>query len=186
MKYYQDLRLNENQFKNMIGHKFIKYRCDPFIFTNTVTAIIGIYIDNTIYQIKNELKPIQYFDTIDDVAIWNINKVNESDIHSHFEDTQQIDTPVDEIINKITLVNEHQMVEINHVKFEMLITRSIVFHLKTRDVYFEKDTTSFSEEIEIKRGHNLINEYPKTNDYFLNEWVEGIIPTVKTYFVSIQ
>lgn len=185
MKYYTDMRLNKQLFKNMIGHKFIKYRCDPFTYTNTVTAIVGIYIDDKIYRIKNEQKTIQYFDSIDDVAVWNINETNESNIHSYFEDTQQIDTPVEENIKNITLVNEHQTVEINHIKYELLVTRSIIFHLETKDIYFEKDPTSFSEEIEIKRGHHLINKYPKNNDYFLNEWVEDIATSIETQFITI-
>ena len=186
MKYYQDMRLNEEIFKNMIGHRFVKYKCDAFVYTNSVTGIVGIYLDDGIYKIKNEQESIQYFDSIDDVAVWNINKVENSDIQSYFDNTQQIDNPVDEIIKKITLVNEHQTIEINHIKYELLVTRSIIFHLETKDIYFEKDHVSFSEEIEIKRGHDLINEYPKNNDYFLEEWTEGIVPTIKTDFVSIQ
>lgn len=43
-----------------------------------------------------------------------------------FEDTDQIDTPVDEIVNKITLVNEHQKVKIYDDIYEMWITRAIL------------------------------------------------------------
>lgn len=108
------------------------------------------------------------------------------DIHSFFENTNQIDTPFNEPIKKITLVNEHQKVEISSDIYEMWITRAIIFHLKTKDIYFEKDNTAFSEEIEIKRGHKLIDEFPKKNDFFLNQWVNGISSSVETELVSLD
>lgn len=53
-------------------------------------------------------------------------------------------------------------------------------------IYFEKDNTAFSEEIEIKRGHDLLSEFPKRNDYFLDQWFEGIKADVQTEFIEIQ
>ena len=55
-----------------------------------------------------------------------------------------------------------------------------------KDIYFEKDNTAFSEEIEIKRGHDLANEFPKKNDFFLKQWVNGITSSVETEFVLIK
>ncbi len=68
----------------------------------------------------------------------------------------------------------------------MWITRAIIFHLENKDIYFEKDNTAFSEEIEIKRGHDLIDEFPKKNEFFINQWIKGITPTVETVFISIE
>lgn len=113
-------------------------------------------------------------------------EVNANDIHSFFEDTNQIDTPVNEIVKKITLVNELQKVKFFNEIYEMLITRAIIFHLGTKDIYLEKDNTAFSEEIEIKRGHKLIDEFPKKNDFFLNQWVNGISSSVEIEFVSLD
>lgn len=181
-----DFRLNKSYFKLLIGKCFKKYRCDPFENTNSVTGIVGIYIDNKTFELHNEQKAIQYFDSVDDIAVWGFREVNTNDIHSFFEDTDQIDTPVNEIIRTITLVNEHQKVKISDDIYEMWITRSIIFHLETEDIYFEKDNTAFSEEIEIKRGHNLVDEFPKKNNFFLDQWVNGIIPSVETEFVLIK
>ena len=138
-----------------------KYRCDSFDYTNSVTGVVGIYINDKTFELRNEQESIQYFDSVDDIALWSIKEVNENDIRSFFEDTDQIDTPVDEKVNKITLVNEHQKVKISDDIYELWITRAIIFHLETKDIYFEKDNTAFSEEIEIKRGHDLVNEFPK-------------------------
>lgn len=182
----QDFRLNESDFNPLIGKCFKKYRCDSFEYTNGATGIVGIYIDDKTFELRNEQKSIQYFDSVDDIALWTFKEVNANDIHSFFEDTNQIDTPVNEIVKKITLVNELQKVKISNEIYEMLITRAIIFHLETKDIYFEKDNTAFSEEIEIKRGHKLIDEFPKKNDFFLNQWVNGISSSVETEFVSLD
>lgn len=182
----QDFRLSESHFNTFIGKCFRKYRCDSFEYTNSVTGIVGIYINDKTFELRNEQESIQYFDSVDDIAVWGFREVNENDIRSFFEDTDQIDTPVDEIVKKITLVNEHQKVKISDNIYELWITRAIIFHLETKDIYFEKDNTAFSEEIEIKRGHDLANEFPKKNDFFLNQWVNGVTPSVETEFVLIK
>ena len=120
------------------------------------------------------------------MAIWNVFKTNASEIKSYFLDTEQIDTPVNEVIKNITLVNEHQIAVIDSAKYELWVTRSIIFHLENKDIYFEKDSTFFSEEIEIKRGHNLIKEYPKRNDCFLDGWDVDVVASVETKFITIN
>lgn len=115
----QDFRLSESHFKPFIGKCFRKYRCDSFDYTNSVTGVVGIYINDKTFELRNEQESIQYFDSIDDIALWSIKEVNDNDIHSFFEDTDQIDTPVDEIVKKITLVNEHQKVKISDDIYEL-------------------------------------------------------------------
>lgn len=182
----RNLRLDEEIFKRMISQKFIKYKCDPFVFTNTVTGIIELYIGEKVFELKNEQTAFQYFDSMDDVALWNIKEVSDSEINSVFENTEQIDTSINQNINSITLVNEHQIVNIHEQEYNLWLTRAIIFHLENRDIYFEKDNTAFSEEIEIKRGHDLLSEFPKRNDYFLDQWIEGIKSDVQTEFIEIQ
>lgn len=186
MESIKDLRLDTHIFKQMIGQDFLKYKCDPFDFTNTVTGIVGLYIGEKVFEFKNEQTSFQYFDSMDDVALWNIKEVSNSDIHSFFENTEQTDTPVNQMINSITLINEHQMVNIDNHEYSLWVTRAIVFCLENIDIYFEKDSTAFSEEIEIKRGHDLLSEFPKRNDYFLDQWIKGIEAKVETEFIKIQ
>ncbi len=181
-----DYRFDESYFKSLIGKCFEKYRCDSFEYTNSITGIAGIYIGEKVFELRNEQQSIEYFDSLDDISLWTFKEVQTNDIHSFFEDTEQIDTPIDEIIKRITLVNEHQKVNISDDKYEMWITRAIVFHLESKEIYFEKDNVVFSEEIEIKRGHDLIKEFPKKNDFFLNQWTKGITSSVETEFVLID
>ena len=185
-KMIRDLRLDEEIFKKMIGKQFNKYRCDPYVFTNTVTGIVGLYIGEKVFELKNEQSAFQYFDSMDDVALWNIKEVSDSEIYSVFENTEQIDTSINQNINSITLVNEHQIVNIHEHEYNLWLTRAIIFHLENRDIYFEKDNTAFSEEIEIRRGHDLLSEFPKRNDYFLDQWIESIKSDVQTEFIEIQ
>lgn len=88
----RNLCLDEEIFKRMISQKFIKYKCDPFVFTNTVTGIVGLYIGEKVFELKNEQTAFQYFDSMDDVALWNIKEISDSEIHSVFE-TQNKLTP---------------------------------------------------------------------------------------------
>ena len=118
-KMIRDLRLDEEIFKKMIGKQFNKHKCDPFVFTNTVTGIVGLYIGKKVFELKNEQTAFQYFDSMDDVALWNIKEVNDSEIHSVFENTEQIDTSINQNIKSITLVNEHQMVNINDQEYDL-------------------------------------------------------------------
>lgn len=185
-KMIRDLRLDEDIFKRMIDKQFNKYKCDPSVFTNTVTGIVGLYIDEKVFELKNEQTAFQYFDSIDDVSLWNIKEVSDSEIHSVFENTEQIDTSINQNINSITLANEQQIVNIHDQEYNLWLTRAILFHLENCDIYFEKDNTAFSEEIEIKRGHDLLSEFPKRNDYFLDQWFEGIKADVQTEFIEIQ
>ena len=62
-----------------------------------MTGIVGIYIDDKTFELRNEQKSIEYFDSVDDIALWTFKEVHTEDIRSFFEDTDQIDTPVNEI-----------------------------------------------------------------------------------------
>ena len=52
----QGFRLNESYFKTLIDKCFKKYRSDPFEYTNSVTGIVGIYINDRLYQQNGEFK----------------------------------------------------------------------------------------------------------------------------------
>ena len=45
-----DMRFDSNIFKQMIGQTFKKYRSDEFVFNNSVTGIIGIFVDERVYE----------------------------------------------------------------------------------------------------------------------------------------
>ena len=65
------------------------------------------------------------------------------------------------------------------------MTRGVIFDLGDREVAFRKDTCPFSEEIEIYRGYDLINKFPKNTD-FLEGWENGETPKTENQSVIIE
>ena len=167
-----DMRFNLDLIKNLIGKCFIKYKCDAFKFTNSVTGTVGIYIDDLVYELRNEQESVDYFGVTDDYAVFNMITSTDNNIKSFFFDTEQINTPIKERISKITVINENQKLYKNSIQtYDVWLTRGIIFHLKEREVCFEKDTVPFSEEIIIRKGYKLIDTF-EPNDDFCNDWDE--------------
>lgn len=143
-----DIRFNPNIFKKMIGKTFEKYRCDEFTFNNSVTGVIGIFIDGKVYEFRNEQKSVDYFGEQDDYAVFEVSECFESAIKSFFDDTEQIDTPVNQTIKKIALINENQQIfERDTLIYNVWLTRGVIFDLGDREIAFKKDPCPFSEEI---------------------------------------
>lgn len=181
-----DMRFKESFFSGLIGKEFKKYKCDPFVFTNTVTKTVGLYIGDQVYELRNEQEQVDYFGAMDDMAVWHILETQDKSIQSAFLAIEQINTPVEESIKGITLVDENQfMTDGKNLEYDIWLTRAVIFHLESRDICFEKDTCAFSEEIEIVRGYNLKNNYPKTNKFFLNDWNEDVKVNSHQIFIEI-
>lgn len=175
----QDMRFDESIIKSMIGKEFKKYRCDRFDFTNSVTQIVGVYLDDSIYKINNEEKTVDYFGTNEDVSVFTISECSDTDIRSAFDDTDQIDNPVKQVITNIKLLNEHQSILENGMQtYDVYLTRAIIFCMGEYEIMFEKDTFPFSEEISIYKGYKLV-ESAQSSDSFLNDWDETITPYVE-------
>ena len=45
-----DMRFNTGIIQSWVGKIFVKYKCDAFNFTNSVTQIVGLYIDDEVYS----------------------------------------------------------------------------------------------------------------------------------------
>ena len=56
-----DMRFDSDMIQSWIGKKFDKYKCDAFEFTNSVTQIVGLYIDDEVYAITKVLEAVDYF-----------------------------------------------------------------------------------------------------------------------------
>ena len=109
-----DMRFDSNIFKQMIGQTFKKYRSDEFVFNNSVTGIIGIFVDERVYEFRNEQKSVDYFGEQDDYAVFGITECSENEIKSFFDDTERIDTPVNQIIKKIFKALQNAFIKTNH------------------------------------------------------------------------
>lgn len=171
-----DIRFNAGMVKSWIGKKFEQYKCDAFDFTNSVTQIVGLYIDGRTYALTNIQEPVDYYGSKEDIAIFRIAEAGNNNIKSAFCNIKQIVTPVNGAIEKVKLVNEEQKVKRSEgAEYTVWITRGIIFYVDGREISFEKDNVPFSEEIVIRRGYNLINDFSDEKE-FLQDWDEGIVP----------
>lgn len=181
-----DMRFDSTVFEQMIGKTFHKYRSDEFVFNNSVTGTVGIFVDEKVYKFRNEQKTVDYFGEQDDYAVFEISTSSENEIKSFFDNTKQIDTPINQIIKKITIINENQQLFKNGIQaYNVWLTRGVIFDLGDREVAFKKDTCPFSEEIEIYRGYDLISKFPQNND-FLEGWGNGEIPKTENQTIPIE
>lgn len=180
-----DMRFDESIIKSWIGKKFKKYQCDPFDFTNSVTQIVGLFIDNKIYALTNKEQSIDYFGNQEDIAVFELTESENSQIKSAFEDTKQIITPIDGTITKIQLINENQKIlKDGALLYNVWLTRVIIFFVGGREISFEKDEVPFSEEIVIRRGYDLENRV-SGGESFLDGWNVDVVPEYHREIVTI-
>ena len=181
-----DMRFDSNIFKTLIGQTFEKYRCDQFVYTNSVTQIVGVYIGNQVYKMTNIQETVDYFGNAEDMAVSNFDKCSEDDVKSAFEDTIMISIPIGEAIEEVILVNENQQVVEKGVQtYDVWLTRGIIFIAGGREISFEKDITPFSEEIIIRRGYDLLSEFASEKE-FSEGWDEGIKASAQRELIRIK
>ena len=171
-----DMRFNQDTIRSLIGKTFVKYRCDRFVFTNSVTQRVGFFIDDEAYNMTNCQEPVEYFGQIEDVAVSRFEKATADKIKSAFVDTEQVDTPIGAPIDEIRLINENQRISVNgECTYDVWLTRAIIFVVGGREILFEKDTVPFSEEIVILKGYDLEGQLSDER-LFLEGWDAGIVP----------
>lgn len=181
-----DMRFDQNILKKWIGKNFVKYKCDPFVYTNSVTAVVGIFIDKEVYKLSNIQTAVDYFGVNDECGVFSLEQTEKKDVKSFFDDVEQVETPVSEIIRKITVVNENQRIFFNQKQtYDVWLTRGIIFHFSDREISFEKDNIPFSEEIIIQRGYELDKQFSDEKD-FLEGWNDEITPQCLREYIVIE
>ena len=170
------MRFNISNIQRLVGKKFKRYTCDPFLFSNSVTQNIGLFIDADVFILKNEQKEVDYFGEAEEMAVFQLLPAQERDVKSAFIDTEQIRTVVNQKITRIQLINEEQRVS-DHEKilYDVFLTRGIIFFLEDREISFEKDQVPFSEEIFIQKGDHLISTF-NDPERFKEDWEDAFTP----------
>lgn len=180
-----DMRFDQNIFKTLIGKHFNKYRCDQFVYTPSVTQIVGLYIDSEIFIMKNELETVDYFGNREEIAVSTFSKCGNEDVKSALVEGQMIDNPVNGIINAIKIVNEHQQVCLNdESEYDVWLTRGIIFIVEDREISFEKSIVPFSEEINIRKGYDLIKLFG-TIEEFTDGWDENVKARIEREIITV-
>ena len=172
--------------KSFLNKKLLKYRADDNDdprFKYYIYLKVFIFIDDKILQIRNEVEPIKYFGELEDVAKLHFELVKENEISSGLLNRKQKDTFINEIINKIFIINEKQIEYYNDNKnYEMNYTKGIIFETNLNQYAFIKDSWDLDEDIEIEIGSNVINkvlnEYDK-EEKDSDEWVVKIERTIE-------
>lgn len=155
--------------KSLKGKQFERFKCDSFIFSPMVFGIVGIYVDGQIYKITSGLKPVTRFYADDEVACFKIEPAEDAEIVSRMENGEMIETPIQEKIRNIKIVNDIQELHNGHRTELFESTVGIIFQLQDdREISFELGTW-FSEMITVMRGYQLIDTYTPTME-FLEEW----------------
>jgi len=180
-----DIRFDKSLLENMIGKEFVKYRCDKFVFTNSITQIVGLYIGDEIYKLTNIQETVDYFGCEEDVAILRLSSCHDEEVTSAFEEVEQIDTPIRGVITSIELINDHQMIYENGTKtYDVWLTRAIIFKIGEYEVLYEKDSFPYSEEINIIRGYDLVSNLSDVK-LFLEDWDEKYEPKVEREHIFV-
>lgn len=181
-----DMRFDKKCLAELLGQEFLKYRCDRFDYTNSVTGNVGLFIGNKVFLLTNCQQAVDYYGENEDMAVFRMDETEAEKVKSFFEDVEQIDTPVKNKIKSIRLVNEHQQLFIGEeCQYDVWLTRAVVFSLGDNEVSFTKDAVPFSEEIIIKRGYKLIDEITPEAD-FMEGWDGEYSPKCSCEIVVIE
>ena len=181
-----DMRFDIDLVRSWIGKKFYNYKCDPFVFTNSVTQIVGLYIDENVYALTNIQESVDYFGSVEDIAVSKLSISKDCMIKSAFKDVEMTSTPINDEITSVKIVNEQQKMSVNgKPAYEVWFTRAIIIEAGGREISFEKDTVPFSEEIKIQRGYDLLNTI-SNNDDFLTEWDADYSPEYKREIILVN
>jgi len=158
--------------QNMIGKKFLRYKCDPFDYTPKSFSLVGIITEDDSYALTNTIEVLDYYGGDEDVAVFRFEERPEDQIESLLDDTKMIKVPVNRIIKEIHVVNEHQkLFKGDEQTYDVWVTRGVIFILDDGlEVSFEKNVW-FSEMITVDRGENLIERFEPVNE-FIENWEE--------------
>ncbi|MBQ9022162.1 MAG: hypothetical protein IJ113_09190 [Eggerthellaceae bacterium] len=150
-----DVRISQeerNLLASVVGKQFTKYRCDKIMFRPAVYQALGAFFDGLILSVENEAQPLDYYGAIEDVGVMRVRQVSPDNVVSRIVDGQQIDTPVNQVVRDIKVIDDtHYMEKDSETLYKFSYTKAIVFVLPDRQVVFEKDIW-FSEDILIYRG----------------------------------
>ncbi len=168
-----DVRFNNEELdfiKAMVGKVLKKYKCDSFEFSTAVYGIVGICTSESTYAITNKISVLDYYGSMEDVAVFGIEKRSEAEIQSLVSGNTMISMPVNKLIQEVDIINEHQQVfENNQKAYDVWLTRGIIIKLEDdMEISLEKNVW-FSEMITVDRGTNLLEKFTPVEE-FAEDW----------------
>lgn len=185
MKKY-DFRFDITLIKSFIGKTLQKYKNAEFVYTNSVTYILGFQIDDYVFELTNEYEAFDFFGLDDEATIFRVSKSGWNKIESVINNINE--TSVDEVIRKIVLVNDHTTLGAdNKIEYDMWDTKAIIFYFENYEICFAKQDCWFSQEIEIYKGYDLIEKISNGTDLLSDfESDESKSICIKRSYVKIE
>lgn len=181
-----DMRFDQSLIQGWIGKRFIKYKNDDFVSVDCATIIVGLYIGEEVFIFTNEEEEVDYFGTIEDIAVSKLCKSEDVSVKSYLAGVEMVPTSVDKVITSVKVVNELQKMAINGMPaYEVWLTRAIIIEVGDSEILFEKEAVPFSEQINIRRGSNLL-EQVSDNDDFLETWDASCTPEYSREVIEIR
>ena len=81
MKQY-DFRFDTALIKSFIGKTLTKYKHAEFMYTNSVTAVLGFEIEDVVYELTNEFEAMDFLTLDGEATIFRISKTTWNNIDS--------------------------------------------------------------------------------------------------------
>ena len=179
-----DFRFDESLIRSFVGKILKQYKCAEFLYTNSVTGILGIEIGDQVYGLINDYEPFDYMSLDDEATVFRFCKMNWIEIESMVNNDINV-MNVNEKIKKIVLVNDHTILKNFHnVEYDMWDTKAIIFYFEEYELCFVKQDCWFSQEIEIYKGYNLLNKTGNGKG-ILSDFDESDLISVDRTFVEI-
>ena len=163
MKQY-DLRFDTALIESFIGKTLTKYKHAEFMYTNSVTAVLGFEIEDVVYELTNKFEAMDFLTLDGEATVFRISNTKWNNIDSMINN-DIVEIKVGESIKKILLVNDHTTVKIDgNVAYDMWDTKAMIFCFENHELCFAKQDCWFSQEIEIYKGHDLLAKTGDGND----------------------
>lgn len=152
--------------KSLVSRKMDAYKCDPFLFSTGVYGIVGISCEDVAIGFTNLIESTDYFGEQEDVAVFRMKEMPFQEIHSLVQEQEMVVTPVNSIISRVDIVNEHQkLFEGDAQTFDVWITRGVIFYFDDgHELSFEKNIW-FSEDISVEKGYHVIQRFTPLDEF---------------------
>lgn len=176
MKTY-DMRFDAEtmaMLQNLKGSVLKSIRFDAEALPSSAYGIAEIITSRGAYALTSTIEVADYFGALEDVAMFRLFP-STGNMPSRLMNTDMTNIPVEEMIQEIQIVNEHQ--ELFHLgvkTYDVQVTRGIIFLLQNGgEISFEKNIW-FSEMISIHKGTPLTNQFIPISE-FEEDWTDDYV-----------
>ncbi len=174
------------ELQSLVGKKMIKYKCDPFNFSTSVYGIVGISFEGADYAFTNLTESMDYYGEQEDVALFKITRKPFTDIHSLIQNQTMIETPVENTISEIVVINEHQQLFHNSEQiYDVTLTRGIIFKFDDGHEFSLEKNIWFSEDITVEKGYDLIKRFSPSSE-FAESWIDDYCGKCSRELISLS